>query len=280
MLAKEPAERHQSPAELLRDLRALPIATEDQEWLRQLDEWSVSETTALRDDRTQLVARLDTLMKTSAIRIPRRHVGRWVAAAAAALVLGAAAGWSMRPPSLLDQPAAPSKIERQPNAKEQFDLAFSLALASYFDDPRKAEAAWRAVIDYFPENAENKVWIHRAEQQLALLYLRQERNDEARRVFEKFAAFDEAEETFRAFGVAGLCLLATAAGDVAEVGKRLGELYPLRTRIDPDIRRRLEQSVPSMLRNAGATDQLRLWDEFFPRDPSGRQGGNGLGPPP
>jgi hypothetical protein len=267
MLAKEPAERYQTPAELLRDLRALPIDTEDDQWLRQLDEWSVGETAALRTDRTELVARLDTLMKTSALRIPRRRGGRWVAAAIAALAAGAAVGWSMRPPSLLDQPAAPSKIERQASAKEQYDLAFGLALASYFEDPRKAESAWLAVIDYFPENADNKIWIHRAEQQLARLYLRQERNDEARRVFEKFAALDDADaEEFRAFGIAGLCLLATAAGDVAEVGKRLAELYPLRPRIDSDMRRRLEQSVPSMLRAAGATEQLRLWDEFFPRD--------------
>jgi serine/threonine-protein kinase len=267
MLAKEPAERYQTPAELLRDLRALPIDAEDDQWLRQLDEWSVGETAALRTDRTELVARLDTLMKTSALRIPRRRVGRWVAAAIVALAAGAAVGWSMRPPSLLDQPAAPSKIERQANAKEQYDLAFSIALTSYFDDPRKAENAWRAVIEYFPETAENRISIHRAEQQLARLYLRQERNDEARRVFEKFVALDDADaEEFRAFGFAGLCLLATAAGDVAEVGKRLGELYPLRTRIDSDMRRRLEQSVPSMLRAAGAAEQLRLWDEFFPRD--------------
>jgi serine/threonine-protein kinase len=272
MLAKEPADRHQTPAELLRDLRALPIATEDQEWLRQLDEWSVSETVALRDDRTQLVARLDTLMKTSAIRIPRRHVGRWVAAAVAALVTGAAVGWSMRPPSLLDQPAPSSSVERKATAEEQFALAFH----QHLEDPKKAEAGWQAVVDYFPENTENeKNIVRRAEQYLARLYLRQERNDEARRVFEKFARLDESEAAeFRAFGVAGLCLLAANAGDVAEVGKRLSELIPMRSALvrDSDMSRRLQQSVPSMLRKAGETESLRLWDEFFAREPASRPG--------
>jgi len=280
MLAKEPGERFHTPAELLRDLRALPIATDDEEWLRQLDEWSVTETTAIRNSRTELVSRLDTLMKTSALAIPRRRVGRWAAAAIAALVLGAAVGWSMRPPSLLDQPAAPSKIERQPNAKEQYEFAWAL----WLEDPKQAEAAWRAVVEYFRDSPENKLSIQRAEQQLARLYLRQERNDEARRVFEKFAKLDEGEEReFRAFGVAGLCLLAAQAGDVGEVGKRLGELVRLwhemltrkppegpLTMLDEEMRRRLQETLPPMLRNSEAPEAmevLRRWEEMFARKP-------------
>jgi hypothetical protein len=244
-------------------LRALPIATDDEEWLRQLDEWSVAETTALRGSRTEIVSRLDTLMKTSALTVPKRRWGRWVATAIAALAVGAAVGWSMRPPSLLDQPAAPSKIERQASAKEQWALAWS----QWFENPKKSEAAWRAVIEYFPENAENLVSIRRAEQQLARLYLQQERIDEARQVFEKFTKLDEVEEReFRAFGVAGSCLLAAYGGDVEEVGKRLGELIRLKT-LDEEMRRRLQETLPPMLQKAGATEQLRLWEEMFARKP-------------
>jgi hypothetical protein len=146
--------------------------------------------------------RLDTLMKTQAlaIRDDRRFRRRLAVGLAAAFLVGGAAALLLRPSFLLGGRAIASTaggIPKKATPAEQYLYARQA-------DPVVAEAAWKSVAAYFPDDEE---YTPRANQQLARYYLQHDRLDDALKMFEEFSDYDEVEKEYRAFGLAGECVV-------------------------------------------------------------------------
>ena len=102
MMAKKPADRFADPAALLGELHALASEGAEQGWAAKPDHWSLTDMIQAADDRAEATARLDNVMKTSALMRPPRSSTRWLAAALAGCVLlGAGLAAFSRPSSLL-----------------------------------------------------------------------------------------------------------------------------------------------------------------------------------
>jgi eukaryotic-like serine/threonine-protein kinase len=197
MLVKDPKERYPDARELLRDLRALEIEGLSSDWPTELDERNTTEAAALGESTIDATRRLDTLMRTQALAT--RGESRWrrrlAMALAAAFLIGGISALLVRKPFILDASGAdPVKIPMQKSATEQFLFAVELG----------TEAAWKSVGKYFP----NDPYVARADQQLARLYLLNDRNDDALKLFEQFVNFyGNGDPKYRAFGFAGECLV-------------------------------------------------------------------------
>jgi tetratricopeptide (TPR) repeat protein len=121
-------------------------------------------------------------------------------ALAAAFVVGGAADLLLRPSFLLDNRAVASSasgIPKKATAAEQYLYAREA-------DPVVAEAAWKSVAKYFPNDDE---YTPLANQQLARYYLQHDRLDDALKMFEEFSDYDDVETQYRAFGLAGACVV-------------------------------------------------------------------------
>ena len=84
------------------------------------------------------------------------------------------------------------------------------------------------MIDYFPEK---KDFTLRAQQQLALIYLRDGDFDRAMTIFEKLAKLGDDQVEFRAFGLAGKCGVLSIRGNYADSNAVLGQLLPIRDKL-------------------------------------------------
>ncbi len=200
MLAKDPKDRYADARELLRDLRSLEIEGLSGDWPAELDERNTIEAAALAPSILDGTRRLDTLMKTQAlaIRDDRRFRRRLALAIVAAFVVGGAAALLLRPSFLLDNKAIASSangIPKKATAAEQYLYAREA-------DPAIAEAAWQSVVDWKDDE-----YAPRANQQLARYYLQHDRLDDALNIFEDFSDLDAVEMEYRAFGLAGECVV-------------------------------------------------------------------------
>jgi len=263
MLAKQPDERYPSARELLRDLRAVgggktaegPIAV-------TMPTQAVSLTTPL-PAATEATQRLSALMKTQSLSARRQRNWWWwtTAAVATAFALGALVGFVRRQPFLLDAPANPtamSAVDRKSSALDQFLYAVQLGTAE----------GWKAVADYFPSD---KKYVPRAQQQLARLYLQQDNYDAALALFDQFAHFDSVERSYRAFGLAGKCVVyslqdkAKESADAAlQLAALAGGMQPsnLEKLLDPQMTRFVGVA---MRKNRQALDRQTSaeWDKWL-----------------
>jgi eukaryotic-like serine/threonine-protein kinase len=236
LLVKNPAERYQTPAEVMRDLRALNIDGLEQ-WPAGADEWDAPDVLAFADAQSEATMRLHAVMKSQSIALRRRLRRLWVVAAVAVgLLIGAAGAWLNRPAYLLD--VSDMGVERKETAKLQYWHAMKL----------NTEEAWKCVERYFPQDvAVNRVYTAQARERLAELYLQKGQRDEARRLFEQLAVSKEPE--FAAYGLIGEANLLSEQGkkeqatvelvEVVAVLSKLTEDEQIRTMLrwlDPDLR--------------------------------------------
>jgi eukaryotic-like serine/threonine-protein kinase len=227
MLEKDPKERYANARDLLRDLRALPIAAgdDDETWSLGWDESGA--TAALRSTAglQSATRRLDDVMKTTALVIERRDrvYKRLLAAAGVAFVIGAAAAAirARSEPGLLAgaKSEAAFEVPRQPTAREQF-VAAGMQLTH-------VEEWLKSVAGYYPTDP---YFTARADQELARLYWKDNRLDEALGLFNKFAVRNE--EEYKAFGLAGQTLVFTKHGELDRAAQTMGQLMPLWKRLD------------------------------------------------
>lgn len=219
LLAKAPASRYQSAGEVLRDLRALPVA-QLAGWPTGDDGWDLPDAAAFVDACSEATLRLDSLLKARPARWGWGSVVGWVAAALiVGLTIGAAAAWFGRSPSLLEVPE--QTVERKESAKLQYWYAMKL----------NTEAAWRSVAQYFPPEADevNRVYVAQSQQRLAELYREERQPEKALEQYTLLAASREPQ--FAAQGLIGeanvlagqgKALLATAA--LVEATLKLAQL--------------------------------------------------------
>jgi tRNA A-37 threonylcarbamoyl transferase component Bud32 len=258
MLAKEPEKRFPSPRELLRELRRIQTEFLDEEWPEELPGWETVALEAADTSRAEATGRLDALMKTStAAAIHRRRWAWWAAACLAAFLFGGLIAWltTREAPLLTGAQAETLLAPKQETVFRQWLYASQVG----------TEDAWKAVIEYFPDKP---YFGYRAKQQLAKVYLREDRLDEALAVFDELAALDETEEELRAFGLAGRCGVLTIQGKHQESAATLAELWPLRSRLkDPLMWRMLQYTVNTNRSKLGPMT-TRQWNELLNQRPS------------
>jgi hypothetical protein len=129
----------------------------------------------------------------------------------------------------------------------------------YYASQIGSEEAWQTVIDYTPKN---KYLAHRAEEQLAQIYLGKGDQTRAKALFDKLAS--ESDEDLRAFGMAGQCGVLVLQHKNNEAAAILGQLYTkkgnLRNRAMQDMLARVVRQLGSQ-----TTQQWQQWlEEQFP----------------
>ncbi len=122
-------------------------------------------------------------------------------------------------------------VREDPTAIPKHDTADQqLIYATLLD----SEAAWKSVPYYFPDSTFESC---RAKQGLALLYLRDYDYAQAKQLFDEFAAYNDAEVQFRAFGLAGQAIvLNPPEASIDEAADKLTRLWPQRDALDGEMR--------------------------------------------
>ncbi|MCU0960775.1 MAG: protein kinase [Pirellulaceae bacterium] len=200
LLAKAPTSRYQSASDVLRDLRALPVAGLER-WPTGDDDWDMPDAVAFADACSEATLRLDGIMKSSSFGLRRRHAVVWVLAALlVGSLAGGAAAWVRRPPYLLNVSA--EAIERKESAKLQYWHAMKL----------NTEAAWLSVARYFPPEADevNRVYVAQSQQRLAELYREQNQPEKALALYTQLTASRELQ--FAAQGLVGRANILASQG--------------------------------------------------------------------
>jgi serine/threonine protein kinase len=250
MLAKEPTRRFATARELLRELRRVQSEHFGDDWPEHLPAWEAIAGETASDPRIAVTRQLDELMKATAAQ---RRTRSWVAVAlVAAFVSGGAAAWhTVRPTSLLaDAQAAPPVIAKQPTVLRQWYLASQIG----------TEPAWQSVISYFPDK---EYFGLRAQQQLALIYLRDGDFDRAMPLFERLANQGDAEPELRAFGLAGQGGVLSLRGQYRESTAALEQLWPIRDRLTSEPMRKLVENAVKKNRSRLGPNTAREWGEWF-----------------
>lgn len=255
MLAKKPEDRYASARDVLRDLRAIAPGDDEEEWPELTDLLDSAETAAF-SARHQATQRLESAMHRERQLRRENHtrwVG-WVATAAAAFLVGGAFAWFTRDRSLLAgadaQRSHVSKVGQ--TALDQYLYAATI----------NTEEAWLSVQEYFP-GVHDEYYVNRAQQQLARLYLYNGNYERALPLFRHFSAMPETEEGFRAFGLAGECVIYSLRGNHERSAQVLAELYPIRARLDDQMSELVQVAIARNHRAGGAQtpDEWRTWAE-------------------
>lgn len=222
MLAKDPAERIGSGAQLLQALRELPIEfdKEQVDWpdLASSDAGAIA---AARYAATQHLSRVMQQEATSDARdsdplsgpatdAVYRQPLLWIGVAVAVLV----GGWLAMPADeapLLPAAAGSDQVERQVTARAQYYHALEV----------DTEAAWLSVARFFPHDRQ---YVDLARRQLASRYLDQQRYVDAADIFGDFAARGESDWNATAYGSAGQFVLHALADEQEQARTRLAQL--------------------------------------------------------
>jgi serine/threonine-protein kinase len=224
LLEKDPAKRYESARELLRDLRlaaaeALGDSEDDDELWRSLGAELAGPMEATR--------RLNDVMKTAAL-VRHRPAREWLwlsGGLAAALVLGAACVWAVRPAPLLPGTAGPYlEVPRQKSAEAQYIYA---GLA-----PTKGH--WQAVIDYKPYD---EFYALLAKKELALLHLQDDEHEVAGAIFQELAGLPEFEKELRAFGIGGQAVIDSLEGRHADALAGAQQVWDVLAKGEPEGQR-------------------------------------------
>ncbi len=196
MIEKSPANRYQTIPELLDDLKKLHAELQSGSGSGQLmSDWDNVRFATLTRSNTALSEvkqRLEKTMQLEALK--RRRWSRLVLFSLfAAFLLGMIAAYAkIQARTLrLPLPAVAESVPKMSTIAEQWILACRLG----------NEDGWKSVIDYYPDQKSN--WERKAKQQLALLYMKEERAGKAYAIFQEFADLPDYEPNLRAFGYAG-----------------------------------------------------------------------------
>lgn len=254
LMEKKPEQRFATAAEVLRELRALVPSTgdgaDDHGWA-ELDDDAKTLSLSVNATRTAAVDKLAEVMQTSALVLRRQEKRRkrWIWIGIAAFIFGGAAAVvkDRRAPSVLAGTTRTGThiIPDQHSARDQF-LVAQMQLTD-------VEAWLQSVERYYPGDA---YFVARSKQELARLYWHENRLDEALALFNDFAG--RLEQDYKAFGLAGQSLIQTKRGDLQRAAQTLGELMPIKSRLDLRMQHELEYAVAAnrqALQQAGVLPQ-------------------------
>ena len=129
-------------------------------------------------------------------------------------------------------------VPRQPSGEAQVNFA-----RMQLDDKAREEAL-NAVRLHFPDDREAT---DEARQELALLYLQQDRLGSALPIFLEFAGLPPDRRDDRAFGLAGEAVVLARQGEQREALQALEKVRPLDVTFDPRLTKPLAQILPDLL---------------------------------
>jgi len=257
MLAKEPARRFATARELLRELRRVQLEHFSDDWPEDLPGWESLATEIPGDPRIELTRQLDKLMKSNVQTSSDGRRKAWFAMGLiGASLLGGLAAWLIVVPAslLADAKTNSPEIPKQSSVLRQYYLASQL----------NTEAAWQGVITHFPKN---EYFTLRAEQQLALISLRELDFQRAMTIFEKLANLNlddkNIETELRAFGLAGQCGVLSLRGDYRGSMAVLDQLLPIRDKLTSEPLRKLLRSAVKKNRAKLDLQTAPEWDAWL-----------------
>ena len=194
MLVKDPERRCASARDILRELRRLQMEIFGQDWPEELPGWEslAGETTPDLPIGRHPAARQSDENPSHRSNRPRHRYRWFLLALAGTFLLGMVLARLMPPPSRFCWPMQNNSgdIPKQPNVFQQW----------YYASKIGTEEAWKSIIENFKDKG---YFVDRANQQLALIYLREKRYEEAIEIFEDLVNLGEDESELRAFGLAG-----------------------------------------------------------------------------
>jgi len=236
MLQKEPALRFQQAGDLIVALRGLVPEREGETSSSGIDTLGFGLSAAALSTQLDATQRLATVMSAGK---PTSRSWRWlwgvaVVVVVAAFGVGAASAWLTAPKPLLvlDENEGGSGVERMESPQQQWMYA-SLA---------PSEAAWKAVWQYFPPEADpsNRYYANLAKRELGDFYLREKSYEKAKAVYEELAKLDSTEEQFRAYGHAGLALAHDGLNNRQQAAAQLVRVSELERYLNQEMRERIE----------------------------------------
>ncbi len=253
MMAKQADQRYASAHELLKQLRQLQKEHFGDQWPEDSTDWDVPGV-PLPPPQDAVTRQLDAVLKTLQIESLPRARRWWLIVAAALTVMFILGGMTARltvaqqRPLLVDSSDEP--VERQDNVVRQW----------YVASLRGTEEGWQSVIRYFPKN---EYMVHRAQQQLARLYLREGQNAKAMEIFEAFANLGKGEEDLQAFGLTGQYAILTRQERHAEAAAVLERLSPIRNRLrDGQMQQLLSSAIRKNHQRMGEQSS-REWQQWL-----------------
>ncbi|MEZ6111145.1 MAG: protein kinase [Pirellulaceae bacterium] len=239
MLAKEPEQRYQRASELIRDLRALRIEGNDDDWPADMENWPTEPGTT--PGQLAATQQLAALMQQETQQRSRRWPAILVASlmVVVAVMLGALLAWITRPEPLLSQttPAALA-VTKLDSSQAQYYHAIG----------RNTEEAWLSVAKYFPPTAEPRIINERyallAKLRLAEFYSDQNRLAEANKAYNEVINYETSDRQYEAFALAQQASLLERRGDHDAA---LAKLQHLGTSVMPTLDERYRQQVLQQL---------------------------------
>ena len=226
MLAKNPQDRFQKPADVLKDLRTLTISGLGDTWQNDLDGWSTTEMVTEGEGRTEATQMLATvLVEQKRLSAQRARWGLAILCVLLAIPLGVAAAYLNVKP-LVSPRRNLSQVPKMKSAYEQY-------LYAVFTP---SEEAWRAVEEYFPaaQDDESRKWSRQASIQLGGFLLNQDQLSKALQVYQQLS--QDKELKTRISGIAGEALVYDRRNQKDEVVARLPQVMAQRELLDTFLR--------------------------------------------
>jgi tRNA A-37 threonylcarbamoyl transferase component Bud32 len=254
MMARMPADRYQHAREITHDLKKVGRLIKD------------NPEAAGAVKLSEIAVAAPAVAPAKAPRV----LGKWsdgffswplsrhaIALGIAALVFGsasAAVGWWLRPKDPLETPAGhQDTIPREATAQKQFARASQL---------RSDEYAWKAVLEYFPED---RVYTVQAKERLAVLYLRTLQLKDAGKLFNELESMGRENPKEHAIGVAGQAIVATLQKDYKKsqgLIYDLGDLSQRRNQLSSDLWQMLQHAGRINAKELGEQENKQLQDLF------------------
>jgi serine/threonine-protein kinase len=234
MLVKDPQRRCASARDVLRELRRIQTEVFGQDWPEELPGWEslAGETSPV--SRSAVTQQLDSLMKTQAMQQrPSRRYRWFLLALACTFLLGMVlARFAYTEQFLLaGAQSSPTEFPKYPNVYQQW----------YFAQKYNTEDAWKSIKKHFSKNS---YFVDRANQQLALFYLREGRREEAKKIFDDLANLGDDERELRAFGLAGQSVVLSYEGKYNESMKIINEFLPqFINYLNPQMDRYVQEAI-------------------------------------
>lgn len=252
MMAKELDQRYPNAQAVLKDLKRVSVERGEEGPAPARKTAQVLAGNGPKRPLTQRMRTLPVDLWKGADRSWKRQIAPFLISALLVAAAAAGVGWLTRTPNPLQAQVHRSQVERKKSAADQVYYALSQK-----DD----EAAWLAVISYFPDEVPER---NRAQQELAKIYLRHGRYDEALELFDHLAALSEVERESRAVGLAGQATIYSVREQYHDSQRALDRFRPADLK-DETMRMLVKETLQ---RNARKADEkvAKEWKDFIERE--------------